>query len=111
MEKDASLRYQTAAELEASLKRLKRESPSGHVASSSAARNAGDSGSSAAAVRASSRIFADAQWRLSPMSSVVEEEQVAELARCGRRRGIALAAASFYAGMSDARNADWNIVG
>ena len=30
MEKDATLRYQTAAELEASLKRLKRESASGH---------------------------------------------------------------------------------
>jgi len=101
MEKDATLRYQTAAELEASLKRLKRESGSGHAATGSAARNAGDSGSSAAALSASSQ--SNAEWRLSPSPTALRKSKWPSLLAMGVVAAIALAAASFYAGMSDAR--------
>src|SRR5271155_5541140 len=102
MEKDASLRYQTAAELEASLKRLKREGGSGHGSASSAARRAGDSGS---AIAAAASNISQTEWQRGSSSTIAAPKKSKlpiwlAIAVVG---AIALAAGSFYLGISDAR--------
>ena len=108
MEKDASLRYQTAAELEASLKRLKRESGSGHPASTRG-KTAGDSGSSqtvaaagsGAAARESSQ--ANAQWKSAPDAVASKASKFPRwLAICVIVAGF-VAAVAFVVGVMDGR--------
>ena len=100
MEKDATLRYQTAAELEASLKRLKRESASGHAASSGRSSSATDAGGSGTGVRRRGDSGVGSAVR--PLAA----KNALNIGRLGLGVGAALIAAAiaFYLGVTDGKN-------
>jgi serine/threonine protein kinase/Tol biopolymer transport system component len=108
MEKDASLRYQTASELEASLKRLKRESGSGHAASARG-KAAGDSGSSQAVAAASSAAAAreysqaNAQWKSASGTASSQGSKFPRWLAIGVIVAGVVAAVAFVIGMMDGR--------
>ena len=108
MEKDASLRYQTAAELEASLKRLKRESGSGHAASTRG-KAAGDSGSSQTVAAAGSGVAArgssqaNAQWKSATDAPAIPKRKLPSWLAIGVVAAVAVAAAAFYFGVMDGK--------
>ena len=100
MEKDATLRYQTAAELEASLKRLKRESASGHGLTSGRSSSATDAGGSGASVRRRGDSGVGSAVR--PLAT----KNALNIGRLGLGVGAALIAAAiaFYLGVTDGKN-------
>ena len=108
MEKDASLRYQTAAELEASLKRLKRESGSGHTASTRT-KTAGDSGSSQTVAAAGSGAGGressqtNARWKSTPDAAALKESKFPRWLAIGVIVGGVVAAVAFVVGVMDGK--------